>query len=257
MNLTTVGHAGHSVSTATKAMFDLETQIAHKRAFVSALFEREPRCRAILAGHSVGAHMVVEVMRALPADKILRGVLLFPTLLHIGSTPNGVRLTPVFDYLRTPLWIAMHAIVQLPLFLQRWVLRMGAGSSADEDGVSSLMSIVHPDVLANALLMAKHEMREIGALDREHFARIASKLVLYFGSSDGWVADNHASMFESDFPAAQVVRCTEGHGHAFVLNRASSLRLGALVAQWALQASEARRDDFIFPSGDPAATDKH
>jgi len=161
LSLVTLGHAGHSARTASTTYYDLNTQIRHKAAFVLGLLERHPGSRVVLGGHSIGAHMVVEALRWLPQDRVLRGVLLFPTLLNIGSTPHGRRLTPVFEYLRGVAWAVMAAVSWLPASAQLAVIRTFVRGDVDEAGVSSLLSLAHADVLGSALLMAKHEMREV------------------------------------------------------------------------------------------------
>ena len=105
--------------------------------------------------------MVVEAMRIIPAGRVLRGLLLFPTLLNIGSTRNGLRLTPIFEYFRSVAWAAMAAIAWLPAAAQLAVIRTFVRGEVDEDGAVSLLPLAHPDVLGSALLMAKHEMREV------------------------------------------------------------------------------------------------
>lgn len=58
-----------------------------------------PKPKVILIGHSVGAYIVLELIRrsknaASPIHElnIIGGVLLFPTVTHIAKSPSGVRL---------------------------------------------------------------------------------------------------------------------------------------------------------------------
>lgn len=69
-------------------------------------------------------------------------------------------------------------------------------------------------------------------LDKDHFGSVAAQLTLYFGIDDGWVNDSDTDALIRDFPSADIIRCTEGHGHAFVLTRESSERVGSKVAGW-------------------------
>lgn len=161
LSLITLGHAGHSIRTATTEYYDLKTQVQHKAAFVSGLLKHHPASRVILGGHSIGAHMAVEILRVLPPERVLRGILLFPTLLNIGSTPHGRRLTPVFEYLRGLAWAVMAAVSWLPATAHLAVIRAVVRGEVDDAGAASLLGLAHPDVLGSALLMAKHEMREV------------------------------------------------------------------------------------------------
>lgn len=85
---------------------DLDDQIAHKISVLDAVRAIYPReedrdqeergegeedVQVVLCGHSVGAYMSLEVMRARPGQ--VDGLhLLFPTLSWIGRTPNGTKL---------------------------------------------------------------------------------------------------------------------------------------------------------------------
>ena len=48
--------------------------------------------RTILIGHSVGAYILLELVRRSPRP-ILGGILLFPTVTHIAQSPSGQKLT--------------------------------------------------------------------------------------------------------------------------------------------------------------------
>lgn len=99
MNIVVVGHlgtllapccasrlrsSGHSVSSQTTERHSLVDQVNHKTEFVAHLMKQHPDARFVLAGHSVGAYICTEIMRTLPAEKVLKAVLLFPTVSNIG-----------------------------------------------------------------------------------------------------------------------------------------------------------------------------
>jgi hypothetical protein len=240
LHVVTVGHASHSAATAAAAsprgaVYNLAEQVAHKAAVVTALRAALPPGTAfILAGHSVGAYMALEVARAaLPPPALARAILLFPTLAHIGATVNGRKLMPLFRFGRGVAWVAAALAAALPARAQRALAAAHLGGrGADASSVAAVTSLLHPDVAANALWMALHEMREITALDEAHARALADRLVLYFGREDGWVDPGAPAACAAALPGARVIECDEGHKHAFVLAPASSARLAALTWGW-------------------------
>lgn len=236
-----LGHSGHSSATATRAHppWTLAQQLAHKRDALLTLLAAEPGARLVLAGHSVGAWMVVELLRE-PAIRraVLRCLLLFPTLSHIGESRNGVRLAPVFRHLRGAAWLLMAGIAALPSSLLTLALRVLA-SPQDDAALASLRPVVHPDAIVSAFTMAMHEMDEIGALDEAHVGAHAHLLAAYFAAEDDWVSTTDAAAMAARFPAATVVSCAEGHRHAFVLSSDGAARMGEL--SWGLVADAVGR----------------
>jgi alpha-beta hydrolase superfamily lysophospholipase len=67
------------------------------------------RPRVILIGHSVGAYIAMEILRrhreesSSPAFDIIGGILLFPTVMDIASSPAGRKLTVCLACLYSPL----------------------------------------------------------------------------------------------------------------------------------------------------------
>lgn len=175
--------------------------------------------------------MALEAMRHLPPSSVLQAILLFPTVNHIGKTPNGVNLQPIFQYFKGAAWMLTHAIAALPASVQRAMLRPFM-AQADEASFEASLSLIHPDVAYNALWLALHEMAEIRNLDHEHAAAMADKLVFYFAQEDAWVNADDPKLVAGLCRASKVLSCTEGHKHAFVLSNASSTRMAALTADW-------------------------
>lgn len=231
-------HAGHSAATATRRRFSLQQQVVHKIAFVKSVEKLHPGSQLLLGGHSVGSYCAMRCLAELPPAKILRVFCMFPTLIDIQATPNGRKLTPVFEYYRSCAWMLTHVVAALPRPLRQALLRRAIPQLTSPDSHESLAaaeSILHADVAANALHMALHEMREICALedgDEASLRRLEERVVMYFGAEDGWVSQRHADSLSARFKKSTVVRCAEGHEHAFVLNPASCSRLGALTARW-------------------------
>ena len=236
--ITIVSHASHSSGCTGSAgavprYYDLAQQVRHKVSVAQALLQRHPQRRLILAGHSVGAHMCLEVMRALPDTAVARALLLFPTVLEIGASPNGVALMPLFLYCRWALAAAAVALGALPLAAQLAIARRFLPPAASPATASAALTIIHPVVGVNALYLALSEMRTIGALDEALARRLGEKCIAYFGAGDPWNRPGDHRLVQQAFGGqGKVLVCEEGHPHGFVVHPKSSHRVAEKCWEW-------------------------
>lgn len=87
-----IDHAGHSGLEPN--IYILQQQIQHKIDYITQWIPKSTNL--ILIGHSIGAHIAIEIMKSLPDARITRSFLLFPTIERMAISPNGIRLTPKF-----------------------------------------------------------------------------------------------------------------------------------------------------------------
>ncbi|KAG9103659.1 hypothetical protein FRC06_009030 [Ceratobasidium sp. 370] len=151
--------------------------------------------KIVLAGHSVGAWIVTQVMHARP-NTAKAAFLLFPTVSNIASTPKGRKLSWLFHRpiptlvssltrLLTfpPLSLVPHTLSYLPNFHNYPPTQLAV--------VKSL--ITSPHVVYSALTMAHDEMNTIGSLGSARSTvqatceRERSKIYACFAAKDGWV----------------------------------------------------------------------
>lgn len=272
VHVTVVSHAGHARGRHNnKRVFDFQDQVRHKQEFLRALMDgtlqvlhsssnhdtladvraHTPRPEAtgsqpgstadpiqapvpqfVLMGHSIGAYMCTQLMCTLPEHSVAQAHLLTPTLLHIGSTPNGRRLTPVFRYLRWAAALLAGALSLMPSFLRRWLLSWNVGTDACAlDGMEELCC---PHVVRNSLWMALHEMEQLRDLDDRPLRQHAHKIRGLFAHGDQWVPPEHRELLTSrfadiDWQLAQDARVK----HAFVLTGPD--QVARQCAQWVAQ----------------------
>jgi hypothetical protein len=264
--ITITCHASHSAASTGRSgspprFHDLASQVSHKVAVARWLLQqqcaaaapplpaesagptpppqqRQPP-RLILLGHSVGAYMCLEVMRALPEGAVAHALLLFPTLAHIGASPNGVALLPYFELGRWALAGAALALGALPAGLQRAAARAFLPAAASPATVAAAVTLVHPAVAVNALYLALTEMREIGALDGALARRVGGRCTAYFGAGDPWNRPgDHARAAEALGAGARVHLCSEGHPHGFVLHPKSAEAVAGTCWEWVRELVE-------------------
>ena len=103
-------HVGHSPNhQSAHRPYTLREQIDCKIEVVDSLREEldawrlpsEPRTKVAVMGHSVGAFMATEVLKARgQSGEVEAGFLLFPTLGNIAQSTNGRRLHVSFEHWR-------------------------------------------------------------------------------------------------------------------------------------------------------------
>ncbi len=188
----------------------LRDQVRHKISIVDAVnrqYNSESRqTKVVVAGHSIGAWIASEVLKARPES--VEGLhLLFPTLAWIGRTPNARRVKLLMNPLVTNLVLPLPLLLLslLPLWVVVWLVRLITG----QPGAAALATgelLTTPGAVYNALRMAKEEFSTVqqleastvdavSALTQEGEGRVRS----YWASedSDGWAPSWIRSQVES------------------------------------------------------------
>ncbi|KAM4724627.1 lipid droplet-associated hydrolase isoform 3-T4 [Anableps anableps] len=135
-----VSHAGHcappdsmdmvedAAAAARRDVFGLDGQVRHKLAFLQ---NHVPRgTRLVLLGHSIGCYMILEMMKRDPELKVLKAVMLFPTIERMSQTPQGRVLTPLLCQLRYLAYLPLLLLSLLPERLASLLVRLAFSSVA-------------------------------------------------------------------------------------------------------------------------------
>ncbi|KAG0008664.1 hypothetical protein BGZ80_003197 [Entomortierella chlamydospora] len=209
-----LGHSGGSHITDPSRMYSLDEQVASKIAIVDRLREMYPvGTRFILAGHSMGSWLALQVLKARPNHGIERVFELFPTIHRIADTPNGRKLKVIFS---------------APPVL-RSIVGLVAGQEKDMAEITS-QKLLHSSVVKNCLFLANQEMETIKVMDRELIEEHASKFVFYYGKTDEWSPIENYYEMRDEFPKIKSFLCEQGMVHAFVLGHGEAM--GLLVGGW-------------------------
>ncbi|KAG5353236.1 hypothetical protein C0989_009199 [Termitomyces sp. Mn162] len=143
--------------------------------------------RIVVAGHSVGSWLSLQILKARPSA--VAGVfLLFPTISHIRDTPNGRMLSIL------PLSV-------LALFFPSWSLSQ----------VLVFQTFLHsPSSILAALRMADDEMHTIRGLDVPLLTAHRDRLWFYFAEHDDWVGEQLNHVLDSFEPELEKFRIVHG-----------------------------------------------
>lgn len=149
----------------------LRDQVRHKIAVVDAInraYNSEQRqTKVVLVGHSIGAWITSEVLKARPDAGVDGLQLLFPTLEWIGRTPNARRinalvLNPVARRVVLPPVLLVLAL--LPVWLVVWIVRLVTGQRTAA-ALATAELLTTRGAVPNALNMAQEEFSTVQKLE--------------------------------------------------------------------------------------------
>ncbi|KAI4862854.1 hypothetical protein F4820DRAFT_450589 [Hypoxylon rubiginosum] len=211
----------HEPFTSQRKPHDLKYQIQHSLTALERLrIESGPRSgfpydEVLLVGHSVGSYIALELFHRLLRNpdlashlNLTSGILLFPTIHHISSSPNGwkmnlLRRTPV---LGNNAYRFARAFLHLcPQAALRWIVHSVVGIPPPNADVT-VRWLKSRDGVWQALHMGMDEMKVIGedrwddelweiAHDAEAHHKVIPKFFFFFGKEDQWVANHHRDEF--------------------------------------------------------------
>ena len=211
-----------------KSPLSLQEQILNKVGILDSITTSAPftslsgdKPKLVVMGHSVGAYMALQTLRLRP-QKVDKVFLLFPTLSHIskGSTfsrasavitslPGAARLAALIVFL-------MRFIFPIPLLaiFVRLVYALPGTSLS-----TTLAKFLNPKSVESFTYLAKHEFRDIGALDVDTLTKYAKRVTAYYAVEDGWVPNfaREEAMRIITESGGDAHLCNEGFPHSFSL----------------------------------------
>lgn len=237
-----VSHAGHCAppdsmdmvedasSVAENDVFGLNGQIEHKLAFLRKHVPRETSL--VLVGHSIGCYIILEMMKRDPELKIVKAVMLFPTIERMAQSPQGKVLTPVLCHMRYVAYLPVFLLSLLPDRLKASLIKLVFGGirSLDHTIVQPTVGLLSGDCAVNAMYMGAQEMRKVLKRDNVTIKKNLEKLVFYYGATDHWCPVQYYQDIKQDFPLGDLRLCENGFRHAFVLD--AGREVAQMVVEW-------------------------
>lgn len=219
-----IEHAGHSPGDHNDgSFFDIEDQIEHKISLLDHLKQTSPDSHFVLAGHSVGAYICLQILKRRPDFKVRQTHLLLPTVKYIGDTPNGRKLKPLFyDVTRNTVGFLSGLLGYLPLSIRVKMVQIFSDQTEEHARITA-SNLFCGKVSNNAIYMAGTEMKKIRELDHETVRTYEETLHAFYGQTDGWVPLDHYEDMKLNFPKAKTHLCDADIPHAFVLGYGAKL----------------------------------
>ncbi|KAM4724625.1 lipid droplet-associated hydrolase isoform 2-T3 [Anableps anableps] len=237
-----VSHAGHcappdsmdmvedAAAAARRDVFGLDGQVRHKLAFLQ---NHVPRgTRLVLLGHSIGCYMILEMMKRDPELKVLKAVMLFPTIERMSQTPQGRVLTPLLCQLRYLAYLPLLLLSLLPERLASLLVRLAFSSVAvlDPCVLRPSVELLRRGCAVNAMYLGGQEMRMVLDRDNVTIQKNLDRLIFYYGATDHWCPLSYFQDMRREFPHGDVRLCEKGLRHAFVLD--AGREVAQMVAGW-------------------------
>ncbi|XP_070698848.1 lipid droplet-associated hydrolase [Pempheris klunzingeri] len=237
-----VSHAGHCAppdfmdmvenasSAAEGDVFGLNGQIEHKLAFLRKHVPRDTNL--VLVGHSIGCYIILDMMKRDPQLKIMKAIMLFPTIERMAQTPQGKVMTPVLCHMRYVAYLPLFLLSLLPDGLKAALIKLVFGGirSLDHAVVQPTVGLLSGDCAANAMYMGAQEMRKVLERDNITIEKNLKKLIFYYGATDHWCPVQYYHDIKQDFPRGDLRLCENGFRHAFVLD--AGREVAKMVVEW-------------------------
>ncbi|KAJ3261466.1 hypothetical protein HDU77_000839 [Chytriomyces hyalinus] len=215
---------------------NLRQQMDHKICLFDHIVSLYPaETRFILAGHSIGSYMALEVLKA-RSDRISQVVLLFPTITEIAASKKGqivskITLPGVRHTVSAILFALRPFLAFFPVVLYGLVA-LFTGMTGDPLTVT-VERLLHHNSGLHALTLGAWEMKQVLDLDAETISNNLDKLVLYYGPEDGWADETYYRQIKERFPGIKALLCEDGVTHDFVVGYSEIM--ARKVAQWLMR----------------------
>ncbi|XP_068195342.1 lipid droplet-associated hydrolase isoform X2 [Antennarius striatus] len=237
-----VSHAGHCVppcsmdmvedvsSSAQCDVFGLNGQIEHKLAFLRNHVPSETML--VLVGHSIGCYIILELMKRRPELKVLKAIMLFPTIERMAQTPQGKLLTPLLCHMRYLAYLPVFLLSLLPEGFKAGLIKcvFSGIRSLDQTVIQPTLDLLGGDVAANAMYMGGQEMRKVLERDNRTIQKNLEKLLFYYGATDHWCPIQYYHDIKQDLPQGDFRLCEQGFRHAFILDAGRDV--ARMVVEW-------------------------
>lgn len=237
-----IGHASHSsLSISNSVIHSLEDQLRYKFNYITKILKMNKDNKVVLIGHSVGAWLALESAAQLSDDlqkRVISIIALFPTLMDIHTTRRAHQLSFLFTdfgmYLLATLAFLLRILLPKELIKSAATYVLRGVKDVTKVALQSSVTLVHERVALNACSMARDEMKTIRSISEKALRMgklLRESFHIYFGNNDGWNNDGDIEKIENIFPNSNIIRCKEGHSHAFVLSSKSCVRVAEHAAE--------------------------
>uniref|UniRef100_A0A1A9ZAV3 Lipid droplet-associated hydrolase n=1 Tax=Glossina pallidipes TaxID=7398 RepID=A0A1A9ZAV3_GLOPL len=241
------GHLGHENPPETslrevpqlkgnEELFDLDSQVRHKIEFIEKYVPEHTKIHLI--GHSIGAWMVLQILRNESVHKrIKKCYLLFPTIERMIESPNGW----VFTKIALPLYSVFGFIIsllnRLPEILKIFLVQIYFWFAAIPNYlIGTALKYAKPSVVEKVVFLAEDEMARVRALQRDIIQKNMHLLKFYYGTTDGWVPIKYFTQLKEEFPDIDADLDVKKIDHSFVLRY--SKPMACIVGDFIIDNSE-------------------
>lgn len=237
LDIISSNYVGFNVSDARKPSHSiaLPAQIAATIGQLDNLLKaaKSGKIPVYLAGHSVGAYICLQVLKA-RSECIHRVYLLTPTINDIAESPQGRILTPLYrlpgfvTFVASLVWCVTHVMPKsLLLAVIQKVTKLPR-----EAALVTMEEVVRDNIIYTVLTLAQSEMELIRAPDRAFWKVFAARCSAYWAEDDHWVSLHHRAELLGIAEGMESYHC-QSAPHAFCIRHGDVV--AAKVAEWIIR----------------------
>lgn len=169
--------------------------------------------------------MILEMLKSLDRNRVLKCFLLFPTIERMSQSPSGKYATPLLRYFRWMLPVVTYPLCYLvPDVVKRYLIkRHFRCQSVPHCAVDGVMKLVSPLALGSSAHLANDEMQVVKDADYENLSSNIDRLFFYYGANDHWCPVEFYKQMKERFPNADIQLCRQKFEHAFILESSSAM----------------------------------
>lgn len=234
------GHKGHEEITlrhrnvppldGNEEEYSLNAQVLHKMNFINTYVPDGTKIHLI--GHSIGAWMVLEMLKSpFLRKRVVQCYLLFPTIERLAVSPKGWLFNNIILPFSPILKVLVQCFNKLSVSkrsrLIQWYFWL---KGIPYYYVDTVLKFLTPPVIEKVLFLAKNEMKIVRELNHEVIKECFPLLQLYYGANDEWVPTKYFEDLKQKYPKINAVMDTEKIDHSFVLN--NSIEMADIVGQF-------------------------
>ncbi|CAI5469646.1 unnamed protein product [Closterium sp. Yama58-4] len=197
--------------------------------------QQQQQQRWVVVGHSIGAHIAVEMRRHLPSH-VVHVVGLFPFLAFNHQSDEQRRLKLIASL--TPLLAVVAALLQvvrvLPAGVLRWVVRRGVGKAWSHGAVHvTATAMLRYNMLRNYAYMGHTEFIYFSQreFDWAFLSSNAPHFTFIFGRDDHWGPLHLHQQMQERVPEVAAYVDEEGHEHTFCCTDRGASSIATYVAK--------------------------
>ena len=210
---------------------NLNRQVEHKIEVFDAIIPQN--VNILLAGHSIGGYMTVELLRRLKTHrKVEQSFLLMPAIQHLASSTNGL----VFNQLFKLKYIVFAFVYMLSTFVNRKVAHymldkfLKTFFGAPDCFTRGTLEIINWKVIRNVIELAQDEFDKVKERDDETIRENINNLTFIYAEQDGWATKHHYDDLRSTYPDGDI-KYFEKVWHVFYLDKTSSEQVADVLIQ--------------------------
>lgn len=209
--------------------FSFQEQIEHKCVYLRQRITANPALRLVIICHSIGAFVTLQIAKQFPRH-IAKLCLMQPTITHIGKTRKGLALMPLFRHHSHSIKLIHLLEFLCPLVVRQWLIRLAIGGQNEAVLHHATLSLVDRSVMRNVLLMAFHEMQQVGELDDTLVRDHEDKTLFVYSPVDDWVPNEYVQRYQTQFGKARHRMVPQGHG--FMMDANGTRDMAEHISQW-------------------------